>query len=218
MYFRNFLLIIIVFFDILINGNCLKEYEKLEIKDNPSIKLKDLPDEFSLNAFKIIDEFIKKTGHLEYECAIYFDYLTGQILKCSMGNINEVSIVFRDGEFENNHVASIHNHPKSVFGPPSGKNFGIFLRDFEDYELIVASDELWILKAKCVSEKLMMEFNVASIELFKSALDQANMLYSDKKRVNKVCDMIYGAFLLKYINDKNINHIQLVKRSYDHDC
>lgn len=185
MYFRNFLLIIIVFFDILINGNCLKEYEKLEIKDNPSIKLKDLPDEFSLNAFKIIDEFIKKTGHLEYECAIYFDYLTGQILKCSMGNINEVSIVFRDGEFENNHVASIHNHPKSVFGPPSGKNFGIFLRDFEDYELIVASDELWILKAKCVSEKLMMEFNVASIELFKSALDQANMLYSDKKGLMK---------------------------------
>ena len=193
MYFRNFLLIIIVFFDILINGNCLKEYEKLEIKDNPSIKLKDLPDEFSLNAFKIIDEFI-------------------QILKCSMGNINEVSIVFRDGEFENNHVASIHNHPKSVFSPPSGKNFGIFLRDFEDYELIVAIDELWILKAKCVSEKLMIEFNVASIELFKSALDQANMMYSDKKRVNEVCDMIYGAFLLKYINDKNINHIQLVKK------
>ncbi len=64
MYFRNFLLIIIVFFDILINGNCLKEYEKLEIKDNPSIKLKDLPNEFSLNAFKIIDEFIKKQGIL----------------------------------------------------------------------------------------------------------------------------------------------------------
>lgn len=76
----------------------------------------------------------------------------------------------------------------------------------------MGSNELWILKAKCVSERLMIEFNVASIQLFKSALNQANIMYQDEFSVNIVCDMMYGAFLLKYINDKNINHIQLIKK------
>ena len=51
-------------------------------------------------------------------------------------------------EFEDNYVASIHNHPSIVYSPPSGKNFGILLRDFEDYELVVGPNELWVLKAK----------------------------------------------------------------------
>ena len=212
MYFRKLILIIILFLNVLSNIKCLNEYEKLEIKDMPSINLKDLPEEFTFEAYNTVDTFIKKTHDLKYECAIYFDYKTGKILKCAIGNVNEVKIKFNDGEFKNNHVASIHNHPISVFSPPSGKNFDILIRDFEDYELILSSKELWILKAKCVNEHLMIEFNVASLELFNLALNQANLLYQSEDMVNDACDMIYGAFLLKYINDKNINHIQLIKK------
>lgn len=48
-------------------------------------------------------------------------------------------------------IASIHNHPSSVYSPPSDKNFGILMRTFEDYELIASAKELWILKAKGVN-------------------------------------------------------------------
>ena len=217
MYFKDFILFIFLFLNVFIDSECLNEYKKLEIKDCPSVNRRDLPDEFSSEAYNTIDDFIKKTHDLEYECALYFDYKSGQILKCEMGRINEVKIDFIEGEFENNHVASIHNHPKSVFSPPSGKNFGILTRDFEDYELISAPNELWILKAKCNSKRLMIEFNIASLELFELALNQANLMYQSIEMVNDACDLIYGSFLLKYINDKNINHIQLIKRSYKYD-
>lgn len=217
MNFKDFILIIFLFLNVFIDSDCLREFENLEIKDAPSVKFEDLPDEFSAEACNTIDVFVKKTHDLEYECALYFDYKSGQILKCEMGHVNDVKIGFNEGEFENNHVASIHNHPKSVFSPPSGKNFGILTRDFEDYELISAPNELWILKAKCISKRLMVEFNIASLELFELALNQANLMYQSIEMVNVACDMLYGAFLLKYINDKNINHIQLIKRSYKYD-
>lgn len=63
----------------------------------------------------------------------------------------------------------------------------------------------------------MIEFNIASLELFELALNQANLMYQSIEMVNDACDLIYGSFLLKYINDKNINHIQLIKRSYKYD-
>lgn len=134
-----------------------------------------------------------------------------------MGKVNTVVIVFEKDEFEDKNIASIHNHPDVVFSPPSGKNFGILMRNFEDYELIVGKSGLWILKAKCVSERLMIEFNVASIELFKSAQDQANIIYSDEYLVDEFCDMLYGELLSKYINDKNLKYIQLTKKEYNHD-
>ena len=160
------------------DNNCIKKYEKLKIGNAPSIKIADLPKNFNKSSFKTIDEFIKKTYNLEYECVIYFDYKTGEILKCAMGKIDEVKIYFSDNEFDKHHVASIHNHPSAVFSPPSGKNFGILIRNFEDYELVAGNNILWILKAKCVSEKLMIELNIASIELFKSAKELACNLSS----------------------------------------
>ena len=63
----------------------------------------------------------------------------------------------------------------------------------------------------------MIEFNIASIELFKSAQDQANMIYSNEYLADKFCDILYGDLLSKYINDKNINYIQLRKKEYNHD-
>ena len=50
------------------------------------------------------------------------------------------------------HVASIHNHPEVLLSPPSSKNFGIFKRAFEDYELIAGFDSFWILKEReCIT-------------------------------------------------------------------
>ena len=124
------------------------DYQKLEIKNVSSIRREDLPSDFSDDAFKTVDEFIRKTRDLNYEFVIYFDYVTGEILKCVKGGKDAVSFDFEDGEFEGYQVASIHNHPEDVYSPPSGKNFGILVRNFEDYELIASVNELWILKAK----------------------------------------------------------------------
>ena len=144
------------------NDSACESYSKLNLENCVSVKRQDLPDEFSDEAFKTVDEFVKKTYLLDFECVLYFDYLTGEILGCAMGDVDKVKINFSDGEFEGHQVASIHNHPSNVFSPPSAKNFGILKRDFEDYELIASHDALWILKAKGVYDDLINEFNVAS--------------------------------------------------------
>lgn len=53
-----------------------KEYEKLGLESNLSIKKDDLPQEFSEEALITINEFIQKTHNLDCEWAIYFDYIT----------------------------------------------------------------------------------------------------------------------------------------------
>ena len=123
------------------------QYSKLENNPGISIKKEDLPFEFSDEAYETIVDFIQKTRGLDYEWVLYFDYVTGEILRCASGESNNVEMHFEDGEFEGNHVASIYNHPKEALSPPSGKNFGIFTRDFEDYELVAGFGYFWILKA-----------------------------------------------------------------------
>ena len=54
-----------------------EKYNKLKIEDVSSISPEDLPQEFSYESFKTIVEFIKKTKNLDYECALYFDYISG---------------------------------------------------------------------------------------------------------------------------------------------
>lgn len=131
--------------------------------------------------------------------------------------MNEVHVDFEDDEFKGQNIASLHNHPPSAFSPPSGKNFGILARDFEDYELITSKDWFWILKAKGIHVKLLVEFNVASIELFKLAKDYSNNFNLNNDMIEDICDVVYGELLSKYINDKNINDIQLIKRTYNYD-
>lgn len=147
---RNFILYLIVLaFSLLNIGIDYDEYNDLENKNVAIIKKEDLPSEFGDNAYRTIVEFIQKTKFLDYEWAIFFDYTTGEILKCAKGMINKVKIDFEEGEFEGRHIASIHNHPAiDSFSPPSGKNFNILCRAFEDYELVVGRGELWVLKAK----------------------------------------------------------------------
>lgn len=215
---KNILICIVVLLINLVNGGVdFKDYEKLKINDVASIKTSDLPQEFGKSAFKTVDEFIRKTAKLNYEWVIYFDFITGEILKCGKGEMNKVQIDFEDGEFDGHNVASLHNHPSSAFSPPSGKNFGILKRDFEDYGLIAGKDWFWIFKAKGNHEGFLVEFNVASIELFKLARNYSNNFDLSENLIEDICDEIYGDLLSKYINDKNINDIQLIKRMYNHD-
>ena len=146
----------------------------------PSIKRNDLPNEFSDDSFKTVDEFIRKTANLNFECVIYFDYITGEVLKCAIGKLDEEILNFDMDEFNGKHVASIYNHPLSIFSSPSDRNF-------EDFELIVSSNELLIFKSKCVDKKLMLELNVASIEWFNSAWKQVNTLDLNEKFDRGLC-------------------------------
>ena len=197
MYIKKILLIIIAILTLFAN----KRYEKLEKDKKISIKLEDLPEEFTSESFETIVEFIQKTKNLEYECIMYFDYVSGQILKVATGEINEVKIRFKDGEFEGFNVASIHNHPQGVYSPPSDKNFTILMRDFEDYELIVGQSGLWILKAKGVDFQLNLDLKLSALMILNSCQEYTKNKYPYPQS-NKICDIMYGVMLSNYINDK----------------
>ena len=146
---KNNIITIIIFFLALIRADesdCEK-YRKLKSYDVPSINKSDLPQEFSEKAFRLVDEFIKKTSNLDYEIVIFFDYINGELIKCRIGIKDQVKLKFNNKEFKGKNIASIHNNPKDLFTPPSGKNFGIFLREWEKFELIAGHNGLWILRA-----------------------------------------------------------------------
>lgn len=52
------------------------------------ITKEDLPSEFSYQAVKNVDMFRRKTIDLSYECMIYFDYITGNIVSCNFSDNN----------------------------------------------------------------------------------------------------------------------------------
>lgn len=125
-----------------------------------------------------------------------------------------MNITFKDDEFKGCHIASIHNHPKDLLSPPSHKNFRVFERDFEDYELIVGFEYFWILKAKGIHENLVNEANNTSEILALTSLMSCAARYNDENMIKKMHDIVYGNELLKYINNKKLNDIQLQKKEY----
>ena len=173
MYFGKFFLIISVLLTLLVDGDSLKQYFELDKDKRISIKFEDLPSEFNPKVFEIIEDFIQKTKNLEYECLMYFDYVTGKILKFEIGETDRVKMDFNENDFEGCHIASIHNHPSSVYSPPSGKNFGILLRNFEDYELVVGQTGLWILKAKGVNLQLNLDLKYSALMILDSCQEYA---------------------------------------------
>ena len=80
--------------------------------------------------------------------------------------------------------------------------------------MIVSFENFWILKAKGIHENLVNQMNIASEVLFNSSLEKCSSRYDDIGIINKMCDIIYGNELLKYINNKNITDIQLTKKEY----
>lgn len=216
MIFKKIILIIISLISLISSENDFKRYEKLKIKDVPSIEKSNLPQEFSDESFEVVDEFIRKTIGLNYEILLYFDYVTGEILQCKIGDKTTVEIKFDDNEFDGKHIASIHNHTKEMYTPPSDKNFGIFLREWEKYELIAAHNCLWILKGKLKDKKLNFELKTNSQILFTMVLDHCSKRYKNNEKRNDKIDEEYGKLLSNYINN-NIKEIQIQKMEYNHD-
>ncbi|WP_407381964.1 hypothetical protein [Methanobrevibacter sp.] len=103
-----------------------KFYRELTIDWTISpIKKEDLPEEFSKKACKLVDLFRRKTINLDFECMLYFDYYTGEIIYCFIGNENYIDNTIDEFYFKDKHVASIHNHSQNNFSPPSPENFEI---------------------------------------------------------------------------------------------
>ena len=74
------------------------------------------------------------------------------------------------------HIASIHNHPHQYYSPPSGKNFEMLSNEFEEYELISAKNELWILESKemIFDDEIVEKIRENANKSFKSYLNEAN--------------------------------------------
>lgn len=183
--------------------------------DIPYVKKSDLPSEFSEEALKTINDFIMKTRDLNYELGMFFDYRTGEILKESEGGFDDVSLEFESDEFIEKHVASIHNHHKDLISPPSGKNFGILEREFEDYELIAGYNEFWILEAKGTNKSLMEDIKVYSGLLYDS-LNLISSRFYPKVKQGDIVEKEYGEQISRYINNKNIKNLKLTKVRYYH--
>ncbi|MER2013939.1 MAG: hypothetical protein ABS871_04760, partial [Methanobrevibacter sp.] len=214
---REIALIIICIISIINGENDFENYRKLKINFVKSIKQSDLPQDFSDKAFEVVDEFIRKTVDINYEILLYFDYISGEILKCKIGEKNRIKLDFEENEFKKRQIASIHNHPKSVYSPPSPQNFSIFKRKFEDYELVAGEDGLWILEGKLKNEKIYLELKMISKYLFDLALTYSKTKSENIQEIENICNKEYGKLLLNYINNKNINEIQLTKKEYNHD-
>lgn len=176
--------------------------------DIDSISAEDLPSDFSSKAVKLVDLFRRKTVNLPYECLLFFDYKTGEIIYCFVEETLEGQInnQIYESYFDNHHVASIHNHPKGFLSAPSGQNFQILEIENEDYELICGYDEFWILEAKGV-------FDVSVVEkIRKKACDIYFNSFSGDN--NYLINELYGEFLKNYINNKIEDNIKLTKVRY----
>lgn len=187
----NIIICLVVMLAGIFDVECGK-YLKLENDSGISIKKEDLPCEFGDDAYETVVDFIQKTRGLDYEWVVYFDYVTGDILRCASGESNNVVIQFDDGEFDGCHVASIHNHPENVYSPPSENNFGILARGFEDYELVASINELWILMAKGVYPNIYIDLKISIPFLLDACQDYCDGLYSDDEKADEMCDMVFG--------------------------
>lgn len=181
----------------------------------PYIKKSYLSDEFGDGAVKTINQFIENTRDLDYETSMFFDYKTGELLKQSEGDFDGVELEFDSKEFEDKHVASIHNHHKNLISPPSGKNFGILAREFEDYELIAGYNEFWILEARGTNKDLLFELRLFSEVLHRSLRSVCSRNYP-KNRRDVIFENQYGEQILNQINGKKIEGLSLTRVRYNY--
>ena len=164
------------------------------------ITKEDLPDEFSQKAVNTVDMFRRKTYDLDCECLIYFDIHTDNIVSCNFSNNepDEVTAVIFPCCLNGMHIASIHNHPHQYYSPPSGKNFEMLSNEFEEYELISAKNELWILESKemIFDDEFVEKIRENANKSFKSYSNEANAELKENYRVIDNVDRDYGFYLL----------------------
>ena len=195
-----------------------KEYEKyrhLPINwDIPPINNEHLPEEFSQKAVNTVDMFRRKTYDLKCECLIYFVIHTGNIVSCNFSDDrpDEVNAVIYPECLRGMHIASIHNHPHQYYSPPSGKNFEMLGKEFEEYEIISTKNELWILESKeqVFSDDIIQNIRKDVNESFESYFDEVNSGLEVGYRVIDNVDRNYGIYLLNYLNNE-FENIKLTK-------
>ena len=178
------------------------KYRHLEVDwSSPPITKNELPSEFSPQAVKTVDMFRRKTINLNVECLLLFDYTTGNIISCNFsqgsGDGKVESIVYPK-VFKNMRIASVHNHPIKYFSPPSGKNFQMLGLGFENYELIFAKNELWILESKNIvlDDDEIEEIRKKANEYFDACFDNINQDFMQGYLVTDNLDRCYGDRLL----------------------
>jgi len=182
----------------------------------PPITKDDLPEEFSPRAVKTVDMFRRKTIDLPYECMIYFDYVTGNIVSCNFSDRdspNEVKGIVYSYLLKKMHIASIHNHPIQYCSPPSGKNFEMLGLEFEEFELISSREELWILKSR---EQIFSDDEINKIRhvvdgYYNSIYFDINSEFEEGYEVIDEFNRQYGDFLLNYLNN-DYKNIKLTRR------
>jgi len=182
----------------------------------PPITNDDLPEEFSPRAVKTVDMFRRKTIDLPYECMIYFDYVTGNIVSCNFSDRdspNEVKGIVYSYLLKKMHIASIHNHPIQYCSPPSGKNFEMLGLEFEEFELISSREELWILKSR---EQIFSDDEINKIRhvvdgYYNSIYFDINSEFEEGYEVIDEFNRQYGDFLLNYLNN-DYKNIKLTRR------
>ncbi|WP_292889102.1 hypothetical protein [Methanobrevibacter sp. UBA212] len=97
-----------------------------------------------------------------------------------------------ESHFKGKNVASIYNHPKGFLSAPSGENFQILEMENEDYELICGYDEFWILEAKGVFDK----------EVVEEIRSETRTLYQYSLNYKGDINDVYSEFLIKFISDE----------------
>jgi hypothetical protein len=109
-------------------------------------------------------------------------------------------------------IASLHNHPKQFCSPPSGKNFEMLGLEFEEYELILSKNELWILESKgIIFDDEIKEIREDAEAYLDSVFEEANLEFDEGYLVLDNVNQIYGDLLLINLNNK-LNNIKLTRR------
>lgn len=150
-----------------------KEFCELETDWNiKSVKKEDLLGELTDETCEFIDLFRRKTANEKTEWNFYIDYEKNEIIHCFHGQETKVRDWIHYGLMENRNIISIHNHPKGTYSAPSPQNFEILKHEFEDYEIICAEKEYWIIKAKGYfkNRKLIQEGIFEIFQLLKNLI------------------------------------------------
>lgn len=186
------------------NKNNFEEFCKLEINRNiKSISRNDLPDELSEETCEFIDLFRRMTVDEETEWNFYIDYENNEIIHCLHGQATEVKDNIHEALMKDRKIVTIHNHPKGTFSAPSSDNFEILEHEFENYEIICAENEYWILESRS-------KYSKKYVEKFKTKIET---IFQDIKQKSKNPNNEYSNELSEYINSSKDN-IKLTNKEY----
>lgn len=194
------------------NKDNFEEFCGLEIDWNiKSVNRNDLPSELSDETCNFIDLFRRKTATEKTEWEFYIDYVNNEIIHCLHGKETTVKDWIHSGLMENRNILSIHNHPKGTYSAPSAKNFEILCHPFENYEIICAENEYWILEAKGQYTQKCIKTIRRKIKRIFFKCDIGN--YNPKKTETYDSNKEYSKKLTKYINNLK-NNLKLSKKEY----